>query len=113
MEIMVVIVLIGLLAGATAIAVFSHLAKGRDKATRIAAHNLRNAATSWRMDHPDECPTGAGLREAHLVDRAASIDDAWGSPLGIVCEANDITIVSFGPDRRESTEDDLRIPPPT
>ena len=111
-EMMIVIVLVGLLAAATAVAVFHTFATGQDKTTRIAANGLRNAAATWRTEHPNECPTGAILREAKMVDRGGTITDAWGTPFAIVCEPDDITIVSFGPDRQENTPDDMRIPPP-
>jgi general secretion pathway protein G len=111
-EMMVVITLIGLLAGATAVAVFHHFSEGQKKTTRIAARNLRGAASLWRGDHPAECPTPAALRDAKAIDRGASVEDAWGSPFVIQCEAEDVTVVSLGPDRTIDTPDDLREPPP-
>jgi prepilin-type N-terminal cleavage/methylation domain-containing protein len=110
MEVMVVIVLLGLLAGATATAVFGHLNKGRERVSRIGARLLRDAAGAWRSEHPD-CPTPTQLREERYVDRGASLEDAWGTPYAIVCEAEDVTVVSAGPDKQPNTPDDLREPP--
>ena len=110
MEIMVVIVLIGLLAGATAVAVFEHLKKGRERVTRIGARTMRSAANAWRAEHPGECPTPVQLRDARFIERGASLEDAWGTPYTIDCAADDVTVVSAGPDKQPSTPDDLRDP---
>jgi general secretion pathway protein G len=114
MEIMVVIVIIGLISGATAVAVFHHAADAKIKTSRIAARTIRSAAAMYRMEHDaDECPTTKVLRDAELLDRAQNINDAWGTPYSIVCEASAVIVVSAGPDRQPQTPDDLREPPPT
>jgi general secretion pathway protein G len=111
MEVMVVIVLLGLLASATAVAVYKHLEAGRQRVSRIGARLMRDAAGAWRSDHPGDCPTATQLRDARYVDRGASVEDAWGTPYAILCEAEDVTVVSAGPDRQANTPDDLREPP--
>jgi general secretion pathway protein G len=112
-EIMVVVIIIGLISSATAVAVYHHLQKARMETSRIGARTIRNAATLYRAEHAEECPTAAGLRDHDLLDRGQAIDDAWGTRFAVVCEGDAITVVSAGPDRRERTEDDLREPPPT
>jgi general secretion pathway protein G len=112
-EVMVVVVIIGLIASATAVAVYHHLVEARIKVARIGARTIRSAATMYRLDHADECPSAEQLREGDLLDRGQSIDDPWGTRFGVVCEGNAVTVVSAGPDKRAQTEDDLREPPPT
>jgi type II secretory pathway pseudopilin PulG len=110
MEVMVVIVLLGLIASATAVAVYGHLEKGRQRVSRIGARLMRDAAGAYRSDHPGDCPTAPQLREARYLDRGASTEDAWGTTYAIVCETEDVTVVSAGPDKQANTPDDVREP---
>ena len=53
---------------------------------------------------------------AALVDRQGDrhsflkITDAWDDPYRIVCEDDETTVVSAGPDKKEGTADDIRVP---
>jgi hypothetical protein len=78
---------------------------------RLASRELRRAAETWRGVHSgDACPTPPELRAERYIDAATSIVDEWGSPFTIVCTADETTVVSRGPDRREGTPDDIRVP---
>lgn len=111
-EVMVVVTILGLLSTAVAFAVFPQGEKAKRDATLLSARALRVGADAYRLDHPDECPTPERLRAAEIIDRGASVLDAWKSPFTIVCEERASVVVSAGPDRRAGTEDDLRVPPP-
>ena len=79
----------------------------------IDARAMRPIAAVWRGEHPDgECPTPQRLKDDKLVDVSSKLSDAWGGPFVIVCEADETSVLSFGPDRKENTEDDLREPDP-
>jgi len=41
---------------------------------------------------------------------ASKITDPWETPYAIRCNDEDLYIVSFGPDKKEGTADDIRIP---
>jgi prepilin-type N-terminal cleavage/methylation domain-containing protein len=112
-EVMIVVTIMGLLSGAIAIAVTHQLQEARIKTTVMDEKTIRPIAATWRSDHPDEeCPTPARLRDDKLLDVASKLTDAWGSPFVIVCEADETSVISPGPDRRANTEDDLREPDP-
>jgi hypothetical protein len=51
------------------------------------------------------------LRAAKEIPASSKVTDPWGSTYQIICDGeDDITIVSFGPDMRQDTADDIRIP---
>jgi general secretion pathway protein G len=112
-EVMIVVTIMGLLASAVAIAVTRQLRKAQIEATVMNEKAIRPIAALWRSDHEsDACPTVEQLRADGLLDASSSATDAWGSRYIITCEANETSVVSYGPDRRPNTDDDLREPDP-
>ncbi len=84
---------------------------GALRSSRMTAMELRRAAETWRTARPNAgCPTPALLRADHAIDPASKIEDAWGSPLRIVCAPDETAVMSDGPDRRADTSDDIRVP---
>jgi hypothetical protein len=78
---------------------------------RVPAMTLRRAAQTWRGEHSgDACPTPEELRATRLIDEETPLVDEWGSPFRIECTPDETTVVSCGPDRREGTADDIRVP---
>ena len=64
-----------------------------------------------RVDHTgDGCPTVELLRDKNELSKSSKITDPWDSPYKIICGDEDITVLSFGPDKKEGTPDDIRIP---
>jgi hypothetical protein len=62
----------------------------------------------WARDHPElACP-------ASIDDLAKGAKDAWGNPYKMFCGANlppgarGLAILSFGPDGKEGTPDDIK-----
>ncbi len=110
-EVMVVVVILGLISGGVAAAVFPQLLKAKIRTTRVNARVIRNAASTWRSERAgDACPTPEMLREAELIDEG-KLTDAWETPYRIVCRDTHTVVISLGPDRKES-EDDLVEPEP-
>jgi general secretion pathway protein G len=112
-EIMIVITIMGFIAGAVAIAVTHQMRKAQIEMTVVNAKTLRQIAATWRLDHgSDDCPTPESLRKDRLMDLSAKMTDAWGSPLSIVCEGEETSVWSPGPDKKANTPDDIREPDP-
>ena len=44
-------------------------------------------------------------------DSAGDTEDPWGQPYNIICDGDDITVTSPGPDKKEGTEDDIVVGP--
>jgi general secretion pathway protein G len=112
-EVMIVVTIMGLIASAVAIAVTRQMREAQIKTTIMNEKAIRPIAALWRSDHPgDECPTTEQLRADGLLDASSSLTDAWGNRYIITCEANETSVVSYGPDKRPDTPDDLREPDP-
>ena len=110
---MIVVTIMGLLAAAVAVGVTHQFRIAQIRTTTIDAKAIRGLAAVWRTDHrSDECPTARQLRDDKLLDPSSKITDAWGSPFQIVCEADETSVLSLGPDRTANTADDLREPDP-
>ncbi|MGO8993609.1 MAG: prepilin-type N-terminal cleavage/methylation domain-containing protein [Polyangiaceae bacterium] len=111
-EVMIVVVILGMIASAVALAVFPQHLKAQIRMTRIAAKTLRSAASVWRMENGSElCPTPERLREDQYIDTGSKLTDAWDTPYRIECRDRETVVKSLGPDRKES-EDDLVEPEP-
>lgn len=112
-ELVIVITIIGVLTAAISIGVMK--AKGQaDRGTsNTACNSVRSATILWKNAHPgDDCPTVDQLKQEGLLERGFSSKDPWGNPYRLVCEVDEITCMTNGPDHKEGTEDDIRVPPP-
>lgn len=110
-EVMIVVVILGLIAGGVAVAVLPRLREAQIKTTRTSAMELRRAAETWRGSHAsDQCPTPQVLQADKAIDTGSKITDAWDDPYKIFCEDDETIVTSFGPDKKEGTQDDIRVP---
>jgi hypothetical protein len=71
---------------------------------------LHAAVEVWRVSNGDDCPTLERLVEDRELAAATSTKDDWGTPYKVVCDEDETHIVSYGPDRREGTPDDIVFP---
>src|SRR3954462_15565887 len=77
-EVMIVVVILGLIAGGVAVAVFPRFKEGQVKTTRTSALELRRAVESWRgMKGGDTCPTIDMFKADKQIDTASEASDAW------------------------------------
>jgi len=110
-EVMIVVVILGLIAGGVAVAVFPKLKKAQIDTTTTSARALRSVAETWRSEHAsDQCPTPQILMNDHAIDSASKITDAWDDPFTITCQEDETIVTSPGPDKKENTADDIRVP---
>jgi hypothetical protein len=85
-------------------------AHSNDEDTKNTVRALHAVAEAWRTEHPGECLTVQRLKDEHEIAQSSSVNDAWGTPFKIVCDDEETRIISFGPDRREGTPDDIVAP---
>jgi general secretion pathway protein G len=113
-EILVVIGIMALIAGAVAFGVLPAWERAQVKTTQQNAIALRGVAVGHRVQTTSvDCPTIEAMRESRILDRASKTTDAWDQPFRIVCaEDGEITVLSPGPDRKLGTHDDIAAPPP-
>lgn len=110
-EVMIVVVIMGLIATGVAVAVFPKLSQAKIETTRNNAIELRRAAEQWRgLQGGDKCPTPQLLIQDKAIDSASKITDAWDQPFKVMCEEEETIVLSMGPDKKEGTGDDIRVP---
>ncbi|APS00021.1 type II secretion system protein [Pajaroellobacter abortibovis] len=109
-EVLIVVTILALISGIAMVTLFPRLKEGQIKTTKTSAFAIRQAALQWRAEHPEECPTPQRLVQDKVLDSASKITDAWDMPYKIICEDEEIIVVSFGTDKKEGTADDIRIP---
>jgi hypothetical protein len=81
------------------------------RTTQTSARELRRAAEQWRAIHASyECPTTETLRVDKAIDSASKLTDSWDNAFRIICEDDETTVVTAGPDRKWGTADDIRVP---
>jgi len=124
LEIMVVIIIIGTIAGLVGVKVLDRLEEAKIRAAKIQLATLRDALDMFKMDngfYPDSAQglqalvmppqagrTPGGFRPGgYLRDDKLPLDP-WGSQYMYRCDDNYTFIVmSPGPDMRPGTEDDI------
>ncbi|MCL2725215.1 MAG: type II secretion system GspH family protein [Polyangiaceae bacterium] len=109
-EILIVLAIIGLIAGGVAVVAVPQLEKSRIKQAQIDARTIRPVAEQYRADYPGECPTMAQLVQKKMISDATKGTDPWDQQYKIICADDDIIVISAGPDKKENTADDIRIP---
>ena len=112
LEIMIVLAILGsLMAFLIGPALWNAHREAQIRETRILINQYESALLLWRTKHETaDCP--ATLEELHAAEEVnARPVDVWGQPLVYFCPARDghpWEVYSTGPDRRDSTDDDVR-----
>ena len=110
-EILIVLAIVGLIAGGVAVVAVPKYQEAQKKQAQTDARTIHPAAEKYRVDHPGEgCPTVELLRDKNELSKASKITDPWESPYKIICGDEDVAVLSLGPDKKEGTADDIRIP---
>ena len=110
-EILIVLAIVGLIAGGVAVVAVPKYQEAQKKQAQIDARTIHPAAEKYRVDHTGEgCPTVELLRDKNELSKSSKITDPWDSPYKILCGDEDVTVLSLGPDKKEGTADDIRIP---
>jgi prepilin-type N-terminal cleavage/methylation domain-containing protein len=114
LEVLVTVAILSLLATMIGFKIYKIHIEEQQKIARLNASSLRRLVAVWRLNRPaEQCPSVAGLVADGVADRETSSTDPWGSPYLITCGPDDVTVSSFGPDRRRGTGDDIVAPPET
>ncbi len=109
-EILIVLAIVGLIAGGVAVVAVPKYQESQKNQAKIDARTIHPVAEKSKVDHPGQCPTVEQLRAEKELSAASKITDPWDTPYKIVCGDEDLMVVSFGPDKKENTNDDIRIP---
>jgi general secretion pathway protein G len=109
-EILIVLAIVGLIAGGVAVVAIPKYAESQKNQAKIDARTIHPVAEKYLVDHPGQCPTVEQLRAEKELSAASKITDPWDTPYAIRCGDDEIYVISFGPDKKEGTADDIRIP---
>lgn len=106
-EIMIVVVIMGLIASAVGIGVFSQLKKAKVDQAKQEVRSVEHAAELWRADHSSGCPTVERLVSDGVLDRRQRTKDPWDNDYILTCEGGEVSVHSKGPDGVDGNEDDV------
>lgn len=108
-EVLIVVAIMGIIAGGAAYLVFPEFKKARIKTAVVGAGVIKQAADVYREleSSSDACPTIQDLVNAKKID-GKKTEDPWGMTYKIKCEEGEVRVVSPGNDRKEGTPDDVR-----
>lgn len=109
-EILIVLAIVGLIAGGVAVVAIPKYAESQKNQAKIDARTIHPVAEKYLVDHPGQCPTVEQLRAEKELSAASKITDPWDTPYAIRCGDDELYVISFGPDKKEGTNDDIRIP---
>jgi general secretion pathway protein G len=108
LEVMIVLALIGLIAGAIGTTVYKRYLDGQLRTTRLQVRELVGAAQEAMIDDP-ACPTIEQMVARGQLRKTPR--DAWGTPLTLECPSKDgkdpVDVTSAGPDKKPGTADDI------
>ena len=124
LEIMVVVIIIGTIAGLVGVRVFERLEESRVEASKAQMSSFKQALDLFRLDNGFYPQTQQGL-EALLVPPTTGRDvgnfrtggylnsevvplDPWGNQYGYLSDGMEYRIWSMGPDGRDNTPDDVQ-----
>lgn len=109
-EILIVLAIIGLIAGGVAVYAVPKLEQARKDTAKNDCRSIHPIAEAYRANHTGECPTVEQLRAEKELSATSNIADPWSTPYAIRCADEDLYVLSFGPDKKEGTADDIMIP---
>lgn len=112
-EILIVLAIVGLIAGGIAVYAIPKFQQAQKDTTKQSAMALHTVAEAWRTNHGNDCPTAQLLKDQKEIAATSKITDAWDQPFKIQCDDDSTTVISFGPDKKEGTADDIRVPEPS
>ena len=111
-EVMIVIVIMGVIAGVGVGLVWPRLKEARVRTAVTKAGEIKTAAKLYQELSGSDCPTIQELINSKRIDGTKS-EDPWGSPYKIKCEEGNIQVISPGQDKKDGTPDDCRDDWPT
>ena len=119
LEIMIVIAILGLVMGLVVVPrVMDMFGQSREQLAKLAVDKFAfESYPQWKVANPSkDCPETL-LALAQFVGKGESdVEDPWGTPYEMYCgganmpagATGSMAIVSYGPDKKKGTEDDIK-----
>jgi general secretion pathway protein G len=108
LEVMIVLAIIGLIAGSIGVTVFKQYRTSRIQTAKINVTEISNATVQYMIEN-NACPTSMD----ELVSKGnmkKKIKDPWNQDFIFKCpgQGDGADILSVGPDKQEGTADDIK-----
>ncbi|MDX2021511.1 MAG: type II secretion system protein GspG [Deltaproteobacteria bacterium] len=111
LEVLIVLALISLIAGAIGVTVFANFKRGQIKTAKLMVNEVRGAVQQYMSDNSGDCPPNIEELVNQKFLKKSSTKDPWGKPFTLKCpgeqDSDGVDITSPGPDKQEGTEDDI------
>ena len=109
-EVLIVVAIMALIAGGVSFLILPKYREAQVKTATTDARNIRQVATQYMaLRAGAECPSVQTLISEKELDSSGNTQDPWGQPYKVLCEGDDISVTSPGPDKQEGTEDDIVV----
>ncbi|MCZ7583492.1 MAG: type II secretion system major pseudopilin GspG [Deltaproteobacteria bacterium] len=117
LEIMVVVIIIGTIAGLVGVKVLDRLEEAREHSAKAQMASIKSALDLFKMDNGFYPPSEIGIAALISGDRfggKAYLNsdtvpmDPWNMPYGYVSDGTVYSVWSNGPDRAPQTPDDIQ-----
>ncbi len=110
-EIMVVVVILGLLAGFGAVKFMNYKKRADIKIAMTQCSKLREAIESWALDNPSSDVSADDVWDRMIEDKLVKrrdIKDPWGEEYIVRKDEDDnFYVISKGKDKSQDTDDDI------
>jgi len=107
-EVLIVVAIMALIAGGVSFMILPKYRETQIKTAHTNAGNIRAIAIQYvALKSDGDCPSVESLIAEKELDSSGNTEDPWGQPYKILCDADDISVTSPGPDKQEGTEDDI------
>jgi general secretion pathway protein G len=108
LEMMIVLALIGLIAGAIGTTIYRRYIEGQIKIAKAQVRELVGVVQESMLED-STCPTLEQLQARQLLRKLPR--DSWGTPLILRCpsehDKDAVDVISDGPDKKHGTPDDI------
>lgn len=111
LEVLIVLALISLIAGAIGVTVFNNFKRGQDKTAKLMINEIRGGVQQYMSDNSGDCPPNLEELVTQKFLKKSSTKDPWGKQFTLKCpgeqDSDGFDIASSGRDKQEGTEDDI------
>lgn len=118
LEIMIVIAILGLVMGLVVVPrVMGMFGESKEKIAKLAVDQYAfKDGPQWQVSSGKDCPDKLLTIAQHIGKSEADTIDPWGSPYKMFCGKGNVpagaqggfAVMSFGEDKKEGTEDDIK-----
>ena len=112
LEIMIVLAIIGLIAGGVGVTLFRRFQRAQDQIAKTRVGEVSKAVKQYMLENNSNCPKGVDDLVAQKYLEKSSAKDPWGKDFAFKCpgtnETDGADITSSGRDKQEGTADDIK-----